>query len=378
LEDLSSEELGHSSTISRLTAQVTGSSAPKSAKEASAALTAIAAKLTAETSQEDQAKGQLEAEQETLDLSRRSISQGESQLRQEEHELTAQKSSCDTLVEVHGETKERLTQRSKAAQARDQAEQELGKILAQLTALKADQLLASRARLVRSMESKRLTKSEADRNLASAKATLASDGTSDPYNDLATAEAALERETESRDAIKRQAFATKRLAELFRSEQQELADQFTAPLAEKITGYLQILFGPTASAKVSLNADGFQGLELARRQGIFEFSGLSGGTKEQLAAAVRLAIAELLAADHDDCLPLVFDDAFANSDPERIHALQGMLDLAATRGLQIIILSCTPSDYDTLGATEIVLQPVAISSAPTSTKYQTPTEEPLP
>ena len=79
---------------------------------------------------------------------------------------------------------------------------------------------------------------------------------------------------------------------------------------------------------MSLNADGFQGLELVRHQGIFEFAGLSGGTKEQLAAAVPLAIAELL---------------------------------AATRGLQIIILSCTPSDYVTLGATEIVLQPVTMS-----------------
>ena len=86
---------------------------------------------------------------------------------------------------------------------------------------------------------------------------------------------------------------------------------------------------------MSLNADGFQGLELVRHQGIFEFAGLSGGTKEQLAAAVPLAIA--------------------------IAEL-----LAATRGLQIIILTCTPSDYDTLGATEIVLQPVTISSATTS------------
>ena len=82
---------------------------------------------------------------------------------------------------------------------------------------------------------------------------------------------------------------------------------------------------------MSLNADGFQGLELVRHQGIFEFAGLSGGTKEQLAAAVPLAIAELL---------------------------------AATRGLRIVILSGTPSDYDTLGATEIVRHPQCLRPGP--------------
>jgi energy-coupling factor transporter ATP-binding protein EcfA2 len=80
---------------------------------------------------------------------------------------------------------------------------------------------------------------------------------------------------------------------------------------------------------------------------------LSGGAKEQLAAAVRLAIAELLALDHDKCLPIVFDDAFAYSDPERVQALQRMLDLAAERGLQVIVLTCNPSDYAGLGAKNV-------------------------
>ena len=75
--------------------------------------------------------------------------------------------------------------------------------------------------------------------------------------------------------------------------------------------------------------------------------------KCRLAAAVRLAMAEILAADHDGCLPLVFDDAFAYTDPERVQFLQRMLDLAALRGLQVIVLTCTPDDYSGLGASEI-------------------------
>ena len=75
-----------------------------------------------------------------------------------------------------------------------------------------------------------------------------------------------------------------------------------------------------------------------------------------MAAAVRLAMAEVLAADHEGCLPVVFDDAFAYSDPDRVNQLQRMLDLAATRGLQIIVLTCNPADYAALGARNITIR----------------------
>jgi hypothetical protein len=48
--------------------------------------------------------------------------------------------------------------------------------------------------------------------------------------------------------------------------------------------------------------------------------------------------------------PIVFDDAFVNSDPVRTRAIQEMLDLAAARGLQVIVLTCNHRDYETLGA----------------------------
>ena len=74
-----------------------------------------------------------------------------------------------------------------------------------------------------------------------------------------------------------------------------------------------------------------------------------------MAAAVRLAAAELLSADHDGCLPLVFDDAFAYSDPDRVRTLQRMLDLGAAHGLQIIVVTCNPADYASLGARQVIL-----------------------
>ena len=62
-----------------------------------------------------------------------------------------------------------------------------------------------------------------------------------------------------------------------------------------------------------------------------------------------------LADDHDGCLPVVFDDAFTNSAPDRIQSLQGMLDLAARRGLQVILLTCDSAGYAALGATTFTL-----------------------
>ena len=73
-------------------------------------------------------------------------------------------------------------------------------------------------------------------------------------------------------------------------------------------------------------------------------------------ADVPALVAEVLAADFDGCLPVVFDDAFAYSDPERVNRLQRMLDLAATRGLQVIVLTCNPVDYVALGAKTVTLR----------------------
>ena len=157
----------------------------------------------------------------------------------------------------------------------------------------------------------------------------------------------------------RQSQAIALLDQLFVEEQKCLAEQFTRPLADKISGYLQCIFGAGARVQVDLENNEFSGLRLSRPNlgaAPFSFDTLSGGAKEQTAAAVRLAMAEVLAGDYGGCLPVVFDDAFAYSDPERVNQLQRMLDLAATRGLQVIVLTCNPTDYASLGARTIMLK----------------------
>jgi uncharacterized protein YhaN len=86
------------------------------------------------------------------------------------------------------------------------------------------------------------------------------------------------------------------------------------------------------------------------------FESLSGGAREQVATAIRLATAEILAENYGGTLPVVFDDAFAFTDRQRVQKVIQMLDLGASRGLQIILLSCTHEEYANLGANDFVIR----------------------
>jgi hypothetical protein len=88
---------------------------------------------------------------------------------------------------------------------------------------------------------------------------------------------------------------------------------------------------------------GFQQLEWRRgNEAVFGFDVLSTGAREQFAAALRVTMAEVLAEAYDGSLPVLFDDAFTNSDPERQSGVYRMLQKASEHGLQVISLTCDP------------------------------------
>ena len=271
--------------------------------------------------------------------------------------LTGVEAQLRMLVDSHGEDAVRVQRLAAARQAKARAEEALGKTRAALAALQPEQLTQACGRLQRAMTAKDQERQDAETRRAVSQAALRSDGTEDPHAALAQAEAKRASAEEHVSAVTRKAQAIALIDALFQQEQRALADRFSHPLAEKIGDYLKRLFGPEARAVVAFEDNAFTRIELVRSaQGSAQpFDSLSGGTREQVAAAVRLAIAELLAADHDGSLPVVFDDAFAYSDPDRVNTMQGMLDLGAARGLQVIVLSCNPSDYAGLGAYAVML-----------------------
>jgi uncharacterized protein YhaN len=85
--------------------------------------------------------------------------------------------------------------------------------------------------------------------------------------------------------------------------------------------------------------------------------------REQLGLALRLSMADVLKEAHGGCLPLLFDDAFAHSDPGRIAVIEAMLRTAVARGLQVIVFTCDPQAYGRLGADTVLLEAVQTAAS---------------
>lgn len=158
--------------------------------------------------------------------------------------------------------------------------------------------------------------------------------------------ARLESAQGEREAIERQTLALQILQSLFHRARQEFSQRYREPLEEAIGPYLEDLGSRDHQVRLDFDPKrGFGDFEL--QQGIqrYGFEQLSGGMREQLATALRLALAEVLLPGYDGCLPLIFDDAFTNSDPSRLGGLHRMLGRGLAKGAQIILLSCNPADY---------------------------------
>ncbi|MCW1886062.1 AAA family ATPase [Luteolibacter flavescens] len=261
------------------------------------------------------------------------------------------------LQETHGDATAREAALVKARDAEQAATGSLAATKAALVALSPDALAADLDRFVRAIAQQEARRREAENLRLIARERLTLDGSTDPQAELSHALARHVAALEIHASQQRRARAIEQLHQLFSSCREGIDRALVQPLADRITGYLQCLFGPAAQARVNVSDTGIEGLEIIRSDdSTFGFSVLSGGAREQVAAAVRLALAEILAADHDGCLPVLFDDAFAYTDPARIQSLQRMLDLAALRGLQVIVLTCTPVDYSAFGGKTIGLR----------------------
>lgn len=268
------------------------------------------------------------------------------------------KAGLEEKVKLYGTDEERAQKRLDLLTRKEDSGQELKILRGQLDLLQPDLLESDIRRLDETIRRANEMIQRATVQKQVAEQTLILDGNSDPRAALAAAQAAFESAEQRFNHLKAQAEAIKYLAELGTSLQKEISKQINKPLEEKAKAYLETVFG--LGTTVTFSA-GLQGQETPvieiERPGIgrFIFSELSGGAHEQVGIALRLAMAEVLAKDHGDSLPVILDDAFVNSDPDRVRLLHRMLYLAADHGLQVIVLTCNPTDYDTLGALEIRL-----------------------
>ncbi|WP_035613215.1 AAA family ATPase [Haloferula sp. BvORR071] len=295
---------------------------------------------------EEQFRTRREAAAKSLEEQRQRLTRDKQALRDLETKLKV-------IEDSHGEPAAREAALSQARTAERETGLQLAALRQGLKDLAPELLAGDKERFGRAITQQETSRRNAQDRALTAGTLLRLDGSSDPQADLLHATARVESTRQAYESELRRAKAIEKLHKLFASSGEAIDRSLVQPLADRISGYVQCLYGPAATVQMTLAEDGKAGLELlCPGMPAFGFGTLSGGTREQVAAALRLAMAEILAADHDGCLPVVFDDAFAYVDPERIQVLQRMLDLAAARGLQVIVFACNPGDYSGLGAVE--------------------------
>ncbi|MEB3332749.1 MAG: AAA family ATPase [Synechococcaceae cyanobacterium] len=319
---------------------------PSGAAELQALQQQLGQTLSHTTAASRQAEADLEVAQAALQECQKTRLNEASQLQILEAECSDRRSRLDALQQSHGSRDGLVALLTALAADRQQAEAELQRLQAERAALGGGDNAQELAALQEQIDALQRQIEQLIDQRGAAKQRCDSISNDDPYAAAEQARAQLEAAQADHQSIRRLTEAHKLLQQLFLEAQADLSSRYSEPLAQSIGSYLRPLIpdGPVAQ----LNYDqsrGFGGLRLRRGQEFYDFEQLSGGMREQLAAALRLSMADVLKGSHDGCLPLVFDDAFTNSDPERVQLVKRMLGTAVDRGLQVILLTCDPAAY---------------------------------
>jgi uncharacterized protein YhaN len=162
---------------------------------------------------------------------------------------------------------------------------------------------------------------------------------------LAEKEGELERARQSLWRLEQEVRALQLLEKTLSEAESEAKKTFLSPVLQRIQPYLRRLF---PDSEVVFGTDDLEIAALRRGRSSEPFAALSIGTREQLAVLTRLAFADLL-REKGQPAAVILDDALVYSDDQRFERMQEIL-WAASRKLQIIILTCRERDYARLGA----------------------------
>ncbi len=160
-------------------------------------------------------------------------------------------------------------------------------------------------------------------------------------------------------AVEQRALAAQLLFRALEQRRDEAKRAYVEPFSREVAKLGRIVYGP--DFRVTVGED----LHLESRTlggDTIPFDQLSGGAREQLAVITRLAVASLV--DAEQGVPVVIDDALGYSDPERLQRI-GAVFAAPAENAQVILLTCTPERYSSIGAAEVIrLDREPVSAAP--------------
>ncbi|MFN8068209.1 MAG: AAA family ATPase [Mycolicibacterium insubricum] len=171
---------------------------------------------------------------------------------------------------------------------------------------------------------------------------LALFGTEGRTSRLDAAEMALEHATRDHARIGDRARSVQTLRSVMTRHRSNTQLRYVEPFRNEVQRLGRSVFGPTF--EVEIDPD----LRIRNRTldgATVPYESLSGGAKEQLGILTRLAVAALVG--QDDAVPVLIDDALGFTDPQRLSRMGAVFDLAGSGG-QVIVLTCSPSRFDSV------------------------------
>lgn len=164
---------------------------------------------------------------------------------------------------------------------------------------------------------------------------------------LAAAEAAAERSRRSLAAVQARAEAADLLLSTLENHRNQALKAYREPYRQEIEHLGRLVFGRDFAVLLDhglrIEQRQLGGISLSREQ-------LSTGAQEQLAVVARLACARLVS---EEGAPVILDDAFSYSDPERLAGVCLALDRVG-EDRQVVLLTCMPDRYRTLGSATVI------------------------
>jgi uncharacterized protein YhaN len=140
-------------------------------------------------------------------------------------------------------------------------------------------------------------------------------------------------------ALNRKAQAARMLREVLKEHKESAEKDYSVHFAKYINDLAKSFYGTDVHFNVS---DSFEVVSRIMDKKEVEIKYLSTGAKEQLAILIRLALTQIVQVGEP--FPVILDDEFAHSDPERIAMMNNIFsDFGDDQ--QFIMLTCTPEKF---------------------------------
>lgn len=159
--------------------------------------------------------------------------------------------------------------------------------------------------------------------------------------ELAEAQVALERVSQTERQVRGRANAAKLLKQHLEAARSQVFDTYRAPLKKRINALGRVVFDPTFDVEID---DAFEITTRTMKGNTLTRSALSSGAQEQLSVLTAVAAAQLAS---DGGVPLVLDDTLGFSDPDRMERVGAVL--SQVDDAQVIVLTCVPARFETIG-----------------------------